>query len=995
MRASATVAAVVAVWACSAGFANAQKPPPAVPPALSPAMRRAGALLQTALTLQKQNHNSEAISAWQKFQVAAVAAHLPPAQLAGSWQNLAILYSKTADTTHELDALSHLVQLEPANPAILVELANLDSGQHRTDEAATLAEKALKLHPAPGVAAAAHFILGVNFVNHKNLAAAAPQFAAAEHLAPDNPRAQLDYAAILDAAGKYAEALVHAEKASALSHGSLQAELLVAGIQYHQKDFNGALKVYDGIVKQDPRNANAMFNRALILQRLGRVQEAITAYINVLEVAPNLDAAHLNMGQLYSAIGNGAAARQQFLLVYKHNKAPKVAAGLADAEAQDAFSLHDPAQRAAELASAERHFQAALAASPNDLSINVDLADLDEKMLRYNDAIAIYRKLLTQKPGDYDLYSHIARVYGMQRNVDQVAATWHEYSQLKPNDPNGYAEPAGALEAAGRFAAAADEWRALLKHQPQSGSVMVSLAKDELKLKQTAAATAQLHQVLQLDPSGATAPTPAMRGQVAAAVQAEQLDALRGLANIHHDAGDTEGELKWLRELKKRDMAMANANHIAVNTEAWDGIAAIYLKQKNLAMAAQQYEQLAAKAPGMAEPWEHLAAIYEQQNLIDKSAAAWQSAAARSVDPLPDAMKAGDLYQRKNQLPKALAVYEALTPKYGKDPRLNSVLAQLYELVGRDADAVTTYDRLLKQNPQAYWAEDRRAVALMRLGRYPQAQAAFETELNRIPEQDQTYAELALLYAKQGKQDQYLAWLKARLTQFPDRRTAMQAIVNAYAARKDENAGWSWLSAFAKQHDSNQKVLLAWAQLLDSQNRPEQALAVYQEIAARNPADLNAQTELADRLDEAKQTSAADLVYTTLIANTTLTPDERDSVRALLAQRYVRQARYALALQVYQTVLKDRPNDLSTLGQMAEIYVLQGQTGSALPIYRQIAADAGADRVTQAMAHFRIGDIEQKLGDNSEAITQYKQALMLNPELTPAEQALNSLVHQP
>lgn len=73
-------------------------------------------------------------------------------------------------------------------------------------------------------------------------------------------------------------------------------------------DWAGALSAYDAILAREPKSPAARFNRAVVLERLGRTAEAKSGYEGLLADNPEHEEAVLNLGALLRAEGKGKDA---------------------------------------------------------------------------------------------------------------------------------------------------------------------------------------------------------------------------------------------------------------------------------------------------------------------------------------------------------------------------------------------------------------------------------------------------------------------------------------------------------------------------------------------------------------------------------------------------------------------------------------------------------------------------------------------------------------
>jgi len=100
--------------------------------------------------------------------------------------------------------------------------------------------------------------------------------------------------------------------------GSVEAQLVAAQRASKLGRFESALEIYNGLYARNSRDPNILLGRAITLQRLGRIDEAIHAYEQILDVRPNNLEAQINMqgllGQRYPAV-----ARRNLLDLFNDN----------------------------------------------------------------------------------------------------------------------------------------------------------------------------------------------------------------------------------------------------------------------------------------------------------------------------------------------------------------------------------------------------------------------------------------------------------------------------------------------------------------------------------------------------------------------------------------------------------------------------------------------------------------------------------------------------
>lgn len=159
---------------------------------------------------------------------------------------------------------------------------------------------------------------GKKFADMKDYASAYDQFAKADQLQPDNPAVLYDMAAILAKAGRYSEAQTKVDRylqlfpngAERATVAKLQLELefqrelqkkrqadenyietFTRGkFLYSKGDYDGALKLFQDAEQQRPNDAAAVFNEAVIFEKMGDLAKASERFHRYDELETDADA---------------------------------------------------------------------------------------------------------------------------------------------------------------------------------------------------------------------------------------------------------------------------------------------------------------------------------------------------------------------------------------------------------------------------------------------------------------------------------------------------------------------------------------------------------------------------------------------------------------------------------------------------------------------------------------------------------------------------------
>jgi tetratricopeptide (TPR) repeat protein len=960
-------------------------------PALSPAAQKAAAQFDVAAKRQRQNQPAEALAAYQEYIRQVKAAGLPTRALIPAYRNIYLIYRQRDDHKSMETVLKQLVALAP-DAGTLAELASSEATDHRYTEAAAYAGRALQLKPTPQIASPAHIVLAAAALDKRDYAHAEAECTVAIQLSPGNPGAHYYYALTLFRQQKYHPALAEAEKAHQIAPRLTLADLIIAQSKRQLQDTVGALAAYNELLKVEPRDHGGLFERATLLQQMGKADEAIVAYNRELALYPQEGEAHLNLGALYYARKNYPLAEQQFAAAQNAMAAhdphdTRALRGLAQTETVLAAGTANARERSAIGKQAENHYKEALARDSKDFKLPFLLAELYRHLGRYDDAIAIYRQRLAVAPDEKDSYFGLNDVYLMQLRGADAIEVWKAYRKRKPEDPLSYERVAALLEMQGKGEEAIPEYTHLLAFNPQDGNAHLALAKAYDKLKQTDRAEAEYKTLLTYDPTAKDKP---IRERPAAIAdrQAWRLAGWHGLAKSEEDRGHLAEAIAYLDRVRVEEAAQAKKDETQPKAQVYIDIARLYALDKKPDMAINELTALTEVAPddplGFAALGEH----YEAIGKTDEAAFALRKASQRSKDPIDYALKAAEVYRRQGDLAKTIAEYEYQQPKSPHDPRLLAPLAQTLELQGKDEQAYMVYVALLQANPDLHWVEDRQATILTRLKRYDEARAMREKQLLRNQDDAQVYADIARIYNLQGKPGGYLAWLKTRAEKKSAQPALLGAIVDEYTRQGKADAGWDYLRELISRHQDDTASLAAYAEVLVRGRRVADVADVRGRLAALNPKDIEAQTEYADSLNACGRKIEAAQVFQTQVARADLPLRDRMALRQLWAQRLEQEGNTIDAISQYQAIARAQPQNIEAVSALVRLLRSAQKPDALIVACTELVKQPQCPPVVRTRLLDTIGLTYEQQNNRGSARIQYRQALQIDPNDRAATEGL-------
>jgi tetratricopeptide (TPR) repeat protein len=163
---------------------------------------------------------------------------------------------------------------------------------------------------------ARQFIFDFDSQRHSQLAGVS---ASPTHQAARESRVQgLFFEAVrLEERGKTQEAMVHYETILSLDSCHAPACINLGTIQYNQRQFIEAERLYRRATEADPKYALAFFDLGNVLDELQRLPEAIEAYTTAIRLVPHYGDAHYNVALAYERTGDRRAALRHWTTYIK------------------------------------------------------------------------------------------------------------------------------------------------------------------------------------------------------------------------------------------------------------------------------------------------------------------------------------------------------------------------------------------------------------------------------------------------------------------------------------------------------------------------------------------------------------------------------------------------------------------------------------------------------------------------------------------------------
>jgi tetratricopeptide (TPR) repeat protein len=954
---------------------------------MPPAVRQAAEQFNTAMRLHKEGKFPQAIAAYKEYLRLAVIAKLPAGTQLPAYANIARIYATQRDPKAQADTLRQATKLVPDNAALWAELANLEAGLGRTDEARQAAEQVLRFKPNQNLAASAHFTLGLIALSKNDMASAEKEFIQSAKLAPQNPQTQMNLAITYARQKKLPQAEAAALVAKRAAPKLLQPILFLAAIYRETNRFRPAVAEMANALRLDPKNPALWFEQSLLYQRMGDFNSALKGYLKVIEIQPNNTGARLNAAQIYYGIENYKAAKIHYTAASQADaKDMRSLVGIGLCEMQEAAVKGDYKARVDGYRRSEGYFKRAIQLAPNEVLPQEGLALLYERANRYAEAIEIVRKRQAKEPDEIRHYYTIARIYKAQRRAIEVLKTWKEYRARKPQDITSYAESADVLELSDKKAEAIKEWEALVAVRPKETLALLQMGRLHVLLKQNKEARPHFQKVLDIE-----MPKSLAGGAEQTTSETRQIEALRGLASLDREEKQFDSAIQHLIKAKALEIAMAKRNRILPNPEVLRDLANTYKAAGKKELAYKELDELATRVPQDAASLITMARMEEAEGRLDRAANVYRRLSALDKDPLKPLLEMGQLYRRNNKVEVEIAEYEKILPRYAKDVRLLGALASACELAQQDEKASNYYRRYLALQPKEIWVRSRITTILTRMKRYAEARALYEQLIEEQPGNQQFYADLAQNYVLEDRRPAFLQWVQNRLEKRPEDFTLLSVVYEETEKQKGTENALKYLNDFLTKRKASRKIQENGIDLLRNVFRFDQALALAQELVSRYPNDAIAHQNLIELLDTAGKTEDATKHLITLTQRKDFIADIRVGFVRQLGMRYAKAKDMEKALPLLFEVVKARADDYQALSIITPLLQEKGREEELIPVYGNILKHAAFPTTVQAEARKRLAGIYEKRGNKQEAIALLKAALNLTPDDAAIRESLKRL----
>jgi len=435
----------------------------------------------------------------------------------------------------------------------------------------------------------------------------------------------------------------------AASPEAIQAKNALAKIALARQDLAEAKKYADEVLKESPKNADALFTRGTVYLLRGEAAGAVPDFRSVVTENPQNIAAHIRLAEAHALNG----------------------------ESNLAMDTLKAAQRI----------------DPKSREINRALARQHARQRNMREAENSLRTILQANPNDLEVIAELGDLYMATRDVKRAEAQYAEVKRRAPNAPIGYVKMAGLAAAQGKWDKAVPELEQALKTSPQADPVTAMLAQAYVRTSKPAKALALADERIAKNPGDAFAWNlkgeiqMTQRDRAGAEVSFRKAIELQPLWQAPH--GNLAG---LLLAQGKKDAAIGQLEALIKfnpdNLGAYLSIAAIYNQGKDYKRAAEAYERVLARKPDLWVAANDLAFLLaETGGDLEKAMGLAQKALAQRPEETSVLDTVGWVHYKKGETARAIEYLEKALAKSPGDPSANYHLGMAYAKSGKKEQA--------------------------------------------------------------------------------------------------------------------------------------------------------------------------------------------------------------------------------------------------------------------------------------------------------------------
>ena len=367
--------------------------------------------------------------------------------------------------------------------------------------------------------------------------------------------------------------------------------------------------------------------------------------------------------------------------------------------------------------------------------------------------------------------------------------------------------------------------------------------------------------------------------------------------------------------------------------------------------------------------------FYRRIGKLDEAIAQYQHGLESNRDRRKDYLqRIVGVRLEQGRIPEATAALEAVQKEYPTDPEALASRAELRMATGKPEEmrkAVAEFNNLVKQAPDNNQIRYSLCRADRQLGQNIDARACFQEILRRDPKHRNALREMADLEIRDQKPDEALQYAERLLELDPNNVGARLVRTSAWALRGRFSEVRGELRRLTVENPNLAEPWLQTATLNLDEKHYAEAERIFHNLSVSAKNDIRPIKGLvAVYLAQAQPGRALAVVRQQAKQSDTL------EMRTLLAATAAQAGDFDLALETFQKLASDFPEDADYPTQIGELYQQKGQLDLASGSFQKAQQLAPNDPLVSA----RLGNALGLAGRYPEAVAAYRQCLKLRPD---------------
>ncbi|WP_198264179.1 XrtA/PEP-CTERM system TPR-repeat protein PrsT [sulfur-oxidizing endosymbiont of Gigantopelta aegis] len=636
----------------------------------------------------------------------------------------------------------------------------------------------------------------------------------------------------------YALATQQIEKSLSIKPDNMATIQLKAKLSNLNNDYESALKLYDQLVKKNPKNLSYRLERAATLTMLNKDQLAKKDLKIILDKIKLHPQANFIKAQILLREKDFVGAQ----------KAAQQVVNVAPGHMPAAFILGAANFALGQYNQAEEYLTIYLSSNVQNLKAQNLLANVYLVQNKTKQALVILEGIPEQQLNNSPLLLvSLGNAYIQLNETEKGLQRLNQAQKLDPDNQNIRKRLIAAQFQSGELDSAIDELEQLATIQettdnktpnPTNYLLLISYIKN----KQLDLASKKVSELLKKTP--------------------DDTKLLNIKALIEQLNGHTDKAIAQYQAIIKKDKD---------NIPAYMGLARVTALEKNWSESKKYFQQVLKINPKAIKAYLGLAAIAEKQKQPKKVEQYFFDAIEKNKDNIPSQLAIAGLlsrwYQSKKQPEKVLKLAEKLDKQHPNTPEIRSFLARA-QLINKQQGRT---ERTLKGIITFDKKDLKHRLLLAKIisqdkSRINEAIDLLDDAQVHHPDYQSIYTLKAGLFIQQENYIDALAVASTMQREFPEVNTGLLLEADIYRAQnKFEKALPIYQAAYKKEQGKNKKVFAAIIDILIALKQKDEAIKLLSEEIKKSPDDLNSLFKLASLYHEKKFLDQAEIYYQLII----------------------------------------------------------------------------------------------------------------------------------